>query len=437
MGDGLRAAAGMYRISTRRDSFYTTAVAIRRLRHREPRIQIVSIPAQQTQRSNCEPMDPITVIILTTLFAVATGGAVAVRRTRRARRRARLVEDLKTRRPVGDRRVSIFDVFWDLGASDFALEMMARDGLIPEDDHEDGIVLAHSQLEDVVSQHGNYREFLEDSLEAIQEFFDEHRRAGHRRRLPDLKAAARRVIPVGRRLESDEPSDLDPGQPPLSEPQGPPDAADAMRRRRLRTGDDRPGLRVERMQQDVDIDEIGDVNAMDILQSVIDGGLGDQLQKWWKTRGLRRRRGELDEALEELYDFYADIARRHPGFYEPLYDAYRRWRDEARRLRYTARRRPWGGRSYQLAADVLFEMAIDLAEKLSRRAYDTTHETIETIHDYAADDDVAMAGYLVYLNRHAFFAGRHPDYAELARKVDFATQKVREEIVRLRNDGVI
>lgn len=384
-------------------------------------------------------MDPVTLVIIATLAAVATGGtATAVIRRRKNRRRRRLREDLRTRRPVGDDRISLFDVFWDLGASDYALEMMDHFGVVPKDDGERQIVGALSRLEDLVSQHGSYREFLDDSLEAIQEFFEEHRRAGSRRRLPQLESAARRLVPVPRRLETD----LDDENPPTDtaawdEPPEPPSSSDADRRRKLRAGKVDPGLQTEPLQQEVDLDEIGDLDPLDLLQSVFEGGLADRLEKWWKMRRLRTLRKELDEVLEQLYKFYADCAERHRDFYEPLYDAHRRWRDEATRLRFTARRRPWRGRDYELAADVLFELAIELSEHLAESAYETTYESVETIHDYAARGDRAMAGYLVYLNRHAFFAGRHPDYADLARQIEYATHRVRSEIVRLRDEDVV
>ena len=386
-------------------------------------------------------MDPVTLGIIATLFALATGGATtaAIRRRNRQQRRAQLKEDLRTRRPIGDQRLSIFDVFWDLGASDFALDLMAHNYLLPDDGGDREIFAALSHLEDRVDQHGSYQEFVEDSLEAIQEFYEEHKRAGHRRRLPNLKAAARRVIPVPRRLETDEQLPDAPGgsdEPPPDQA-APPSASKARKRRRLRRGTGQLGLQSERPHDELDIDDLGDVNPLDILQSILDGGLGSQIEKWWKMRNLRQRRGELDDALERLYDFYADRASREHDFYTPLYDAHHRWRDEATRLRFTARRKPWSTEDYELAADVLFELAIDLSEQLARRAYNTTYQTVETIHDHARTGDKAMAGYLVYLNRHAFFAGRHPDYAELARRVEYATQRVREEIIELQDDGVV
>ncbi len=385
-------------------------------------------------------MDPVTVAIIATLFAIATGGAttVAVRQRQRRRHRVQLREDLAARRPVGNQRLSIFDVFWDLGASDFALEMMDHNGLIPKDVGDRQVVAAHSQLEDRIAQHGNYQDFVEDSLEAIQEFFDEHQHAGHRRRLPNLKAAARKVVPVTRRLETDDELPQAPGGDDTAprRPSGPPSASKARRRQKLRTGG-HLGLRAGADRDEIDLDDIGDVGALDVLQSLFDGGLGIQLEKWWKMRNLRRLRDDLDDALASFYDFYADAARRNPDFYDPLYDAHHRWRDEATRLRWTARRRPWADRDYALAADVLFELAVELSNSLARRAYSTTYDTIETIHDHAAAGDRAMAGYLVYLNRHAFFAGRHPDYADRARKIEYATQRVREEVVRLRDEGIV
>ncbi len=379
-----------------------------------------------------EVMDPITLTIIT-LFVLATGGATTavVRRQKRARRLLRLRENLRARRPFGDQRLSIFDIFWDLGASDFALELLAHHQLLPEDD-ETEVFGAWSRLEDLIEQYGGYEGFLEDSLEAIQEFFEEHQRVGHRRRLPGLTGAARRVIPIPRRLESDSsPSTAEPASAPAP---APPSAAGIRERREARTGGRSLGLKPEMRHEEVDLDNLGKLKPLDILQSVLDGNIGDRIEQWWKMRRLRQLRDELDDALVALYQFYADTARRNPDFYAPLYDAHQRWRDEVSRLRFTSRRRPWSNTAFELAADVLFELAIDLAEHIAKRAYDTTYYTIENIHNRARNDDRAMAGYLVYLNRHAFFAGRHPGYADHARKVEYATQRVREEVIRLRNE---
>ena len=374
-------------------------------------------------------MDPVTITIITLfILAMGTSTTVAMRRKRKAQRRLLLQEGLRAHRRIEDQRLSLFDVFWDLGASDFALELMAHHRLLPENDT--GPHDAWSRLADLVAQHGDYGDYLEDSLEAIQEFYDEHRHAGHRRRLPGLTEASSRTVPVPKRIESD--------KAPASAPQkSRPTAADVRERRALRAGRQDPGLMADPTHDEVDLDHVGEFSALDILRSVVDGNLGNQLEKWWKLRRLRQKRQELDEALAELYDFYADVARRNLDFYDPLYDAHQRWRDEATRLRFEARRRPWAGRPWELTADVLFDDAVSLSERLATRAYDTTYHTIETIHDHVRQGNKPMAGYLVFLNRHAFFAGRHPEYADHARRVEYATQRVREEIIKLRDEGLV
>ena len=377
-------------------------------------------------------MDPVTIVIITTLFALATGGTTAaVRRHRRQVDEQRLRTELHRRRPLGGRPRSIYDFFWDLGASDFALELMDHHHLLPDDATDRSIDLAWRSFESLLDDYPTYESLLEDSLEAIQEYYEEHRQAGHRRKLPGLTAAARRVIPVARRLPS---ANTDDGATPAPEP---PSLSDARERAQLRRDRHKPGLQTEAHQQEVDLDRIGDIGAMDLLQSFIDGGLGQRLEAWWKTRSLRKKRRDLDDALADLYSFYADTARRHQDFYQPLYHTGTRWRVEANRLRATLKRRPWADADYRVAADVLFEIAIDMAQSLSHQADRSTHDTIELIHHHAASGDHAMAGYLVYLNRHAFFAGRHPGYADHTRRIDYATHKVRDEIIRLRDQNII
>jgi hypothetical protein len=43
-----------------------------------------------------------------------------------------------------------------------------------------------------------------------------------------------------------------------------------------------------------------------------------------------------------------------------------------------------------------------------------------------------MAGYLLYLNRYAFFAGRDVDYAQDVRRIENRAHKVREEVRQVR-----
>ncbi|MFU8806915.1 MAG: hypothetical protein ACNA8W_24115, partial [Bradymonadaceae bacterium] len=84
-------------------------------------------------------MDPITIVILT-LIVLATGGAgtAAAVQMQRTRLRGRMGEAVRRKRPLRGQFISLFDVFWDLGVSDYALEIMGAQGLLitrPEELH--------------------------------------------------------------------------------------------------------------------------------------------------------------------------------------------------------------------------------------------------------------------------------------------------------------
>lgn len=387
-------------------------------------------------------MEPITWAILTTLVLLAGGGVTqATRQRRRAVERAQLRQALRVSRPVGNTRVSIFDVYWDLGASSWALELMHHHNLLPST--EDAIFGAWSRLEDLVAGHGSYDAFLEDSLEAIGEFFSEHREVGSRRQLPALSYEDRRLLEVD--PGGAQPAEADDDNLPVLRRAGSgvPTHQEARQRRALR-GDTRSGgdwgasLGLsERGSAIFDVDRIGNLDAAAVLGAFVSGDLGRRLEQWWKMRRVRQLRDALDKELSDFYTFYADIVHRTPDFYSPLYDASRRWRDEATRQRFDRKHRDWRGERWGQAADLLSEDAVALAESLAERAFKNTHDTIETLHAHAARGNVAMAGYLVYLNAHAFFAGRHPEYGERMRRVDFATHRLQEELRKLRDEGVL
>ncbi|RAL24687.1 hypothetical protein DL240_00310 [Lujinxingia litoralis] len=385
-------------------------------------------------------MEPITWAILTTLALLAGGGLTqAARQRRAAQERVQLRAALRAPHPVGATRVSVFDVYWDLGASSWSLELMAHHDLLPE--HEEEIFGVWHRLEDLVAGHGSYDAFLEDSLEAIGEFFDEHRHVGSRRQLPGLSQRRRRVL----ELEGPESAEVADNLPVRRhEGSGVPTHQEARRRRALR-GDTRSGYGgpvtlglSERGGGGLfDVEKLGNLDAQSVLGAFISGDLGRRLEQWWMMRRVRQLRDALDQELIAFYTFYVEAVRRSPHFYEPLYDASRRWREEATRLRFDRKRRDWRGEEWGLAADVLSEDAISLATSLSERAYQNTHATIETLHGHAAAGNTAMAGYLVYLNAHAFFAGRHPDYGDHLRRVDFATHRLQTELRRLRDQGLL
>ena len=81
--------------------------------------------------------------------------------------------------------------------------------------------------------------------------------------------------------------------------------------------------------------------------------------------------------------------------------------------------------------------ALAVTRQLSWLARNNVDQTIERIHDHARRGDTAMAGYLVYVNHHAFFAGKGEQYSKLVSRVETATYRIQEEVRELQKRGVV
>lgn len=398
-------------------------------------------------------MDPTTLIILilTVLGSGAGGLAVLERRLRRQRVGQRIVEE----RPHGEqesgarRYLSIFDVFWDLGASDFALELMRQHGLLLQDGGDEDLDRVHYNLGDHIEAHESYNGFLEDSLEAIQEFYEAHRTGGSRE-MPRLKTRSRKMLPGNRDAGPNGDGDRRALQvTSLADWQD--DRDERGRRDRLGTlSDESPEARVRCRRQrlapelprrserhvpgtgegdePVDLDEIGKLGPSDLVGGLLEGDFTDRLQAWWEQRRLRSLKSDLDETFERFYDFYVDEVDRDPDFYDMLYGAARRWEREARRIDRLTGSGVLAGHPEEACAELLLEEAVRRAREIAGRTRRNIRETIERIHSHAEEGEFAMAGYLLYLNHHAFFAGRSPGYGDYVRRIDNLAYKVREEL---------
>lgn len=412
-------------------------------------------------------MDPIVVLILTIIALTGGGAGSAAVMIRRRQRKQALREALLDKVDHHGWRLSIFDVFWDLGVSEYALALMDHQKLLlhqPED-----FERAHSILDDLIEAHGTYSDFLEDNLAAIQEFYRDHRQTGHRRKIPTLTLRNRKLLPAGQSSA---------GQPSANQPSanqsspstdlvakarevsselqvaGDADAdADAVERDLGRvvqdSVDDRRIFREnlsplamtatpdEQMpgRGGVDVDEVTRLEPLQMLKNIIDGRLADEFKKFWKSRSLRAAKSRLDEQFARLYDFYADQATSRDDFYEMLYDTAKRWKQEAERIRELAGREPWRGEPFADCAEVLVEQAASVAGQLANRARYNVDATVERIHKFAREGDRAMAGYLLYLNHHAFFAGRAPEYGKYVEKIERQAYRVREELRKLKREG--
>lgn len=384
-------------------------------------------------------MDPTTVILI--LLSVLAGGGVSGAAVVAARRRRRqlLKEALRRERDHDGRSLSLVDVFWDLGASDFALELMRSDQLLPAE--VDAVDDAHRRLDAIIESHGSYRQYLDDSLEAIREFYEAGAAASNRREIPTLKTRARKLLPVGESEESAsfEASALVPRAG--GDTAGRRDALGSYldesldEKRRMRESHRVPGIRtegrIESPGQVVDVDDIDSFDPGELMTSIVEGRVGEQIQQWWEGRRLRSLKNRLDQAFEDLYDYYCDQVDRTPNFYDNLFDTSDRWYREAERIGDIRDRDPLEGHPAETTADVLLQVAEETARAIARRAERETTRAIERIHDHARRGDFAMAGYLVYLNHHAMFAGRGEEYGKYVRRIENTAHKVKKEMRRL------
>jgi len=380
-------------------------------------------------------MDP-TVLVTIILALLATGGAggaarVLLQRLRRRRMGRLLEERQRHREPDGSSvEVSLLDVFWDLGANDFAIEFMRRQQLLPEEADEEEARAGHGSLDHLIEAHGSYGEFVSESRTTIEEFADTEGAPGSRREIHALAVRRRRV------LYDDEATDGGVGVALGPKTPGPPDPQrleDGREHRRLPPPSS-DSASSSRSNGAVDLDDIEDLDIGDLFKSATEGRLTDRLQTWWDQRDLRALKSDLDEEFRRLYQLYVDSAERAPDFFDDVYDVADRWMDERRRLEELAESYEEraddadDGSGTYLASSLLAEKAAEAAARIASYVERRTRRTIETIHGHARAGDEAMAGYLVYLNRHAFFAGRDSTYRRRVERIERMAQQLRESM---------
>lgn len=379
-------------------------------------------------------MDPITVIVLL-MVVLASGGLGGAAWQRRSDRQIQLDmrEAIRSRQTVdGQLDVSVFDVFWDLGATEWSLEIMASQRLLLEDAGDAHVVL--EALRDELDAHGSYAAFIRENLEAIQEFHRAHRKTGNRRALPALTSKPRKSLRLTAVDASSGPSATQTMPVPYTgrfAPVAPVPGDQSLRSRNhlvLATPQD-SGV-------EIDLDEVTRIEPIRMLKGIFSGS-SMELERWWELRDLRLLRESLDEELRQLYRRYAGMARSRTDFYTHLFDTADRWASEAERIDLVLKAQPFSGRPGSDCAQALLKEAAAVSRQLSYRSRSNVEETIELIHSHARRGDTAMAGYLIYLNRHAFFAGSTETVADILRRVETRTYKIQSELRSLNQRRVI
>ncbi len=367
-------------------------------------------------------MDPVTLAVLAAVaVAAATGGTVAARRARQRTQREAMRAAIRAPVPIGNESpISLFDVFWDLGASDLALTMMAHRGVLLER-AEDKANLIHTLGEDVVRS-GGRAAYVAEQLEAIEEVFRKQRSAGTRALPPALAAPQRKMLPAAGSDPVDYASVTPVGLAKRDAWRsgggvGPLDGGDA---------------------GEIDVDAELGTDGQALLRVLFGGGsMFAEARRWFAMRQARTLRDQLDQALTKLHgDFVANV-RHDAAALGNLHDSGRRWEAEITRLEALHQNEAGRDPSWAVCAEVLIEESILLARALAVQAHANVQHTLARIDELAATNQVAMAGYLVYVNRYAFFAGRTAVAEASIIEVESALGQLGTELQRLRREGVL
>lgn len=381
-------------------------------------------------------MEPVTIVLMFMMLALGGGGVATAANTRKRKRKLDIKDAVRQRTPVDDGvEVSLFDVFWDLGVNEYALEIMGNQGYLIRDLQDLGG--AFENLNDAVKVEGSYSAFIRETLETIQEFYVAHKQAGHRRQLPSLEVRKTKTLelPAIGSDQSDHGSNL---PVPFTGSFKPVVAQSFDERVDARSGAMLvPLVSTYGVSVQVDVDDLVSIDPKRLIKGLFDGSIANEINRWTKLWNLRDRRDALDRELTRFYHYYAEQAQTDPGFYRHLYDVGRRWDLEVRRVEGLLERKKWKGKPWAICGEVLLREALAVSRQLSWSSRNNVDQTIERIHDHARRGDIAMAGYLVYLNHHAFFAGKGETYAELVRRVETATYRIQEEIRELQLKGVV
>ncbi len=357
-------------------------------------------------------MDPVSIIMLVALAVGAGAGGLAYRsHSSRKEMRQAVVAPIA----CGDELVlSLFDVFWDLGANEFTLEMVAHRGLLLDEPEDLSLLL--TELPVRIAEHGGYKPFVDDLLASIQEYRESHRPTDERRL---LASPERKLLPLPKSPEAIASEDtLDRQVARMEAPHG-------------------SLVHEPSAEEEVDIDHVLETDALDLIGSLFAGKGTKKVKRWFGLRAARSLREELDAALASLYDVYGSVLQNTPKALDHLYHDAKRWDAEVVRVGLLASRRSWRKESWADCADALISQAQTLCTSLAESARVDTAATVRRINKLASDGDKAMAGYLVYLNRYALFAGRLASCESEVRNVETATHRLRQELRECRAKGLI
>ncbi|TVR02119.1 MAG: hypothetical protein EA398_08805 [Deltaproteobacteria bacterium] len=270
-------------------------------------------------------------------------------RARDRRRRQLATEAVETPLFLPEGGHSLADLFWELGATPLALELLIRRDLLPRDGERGD--QARLALRDDLEAFGGWDGLVEDLRDTLIELEEEARAARLHRNLPHLALPEQRLLP-GQTADA----------PPIA------------------------------------IDHGRDPDWMGWLEAVFSGRLDQTIGRWWQGRHLRSARRELDRRLTELAHAVAasvsaeELGRRLHGMVTAR--QLERDRLEVLEREHAARSSPWA-----LAVEALLRSARERADHDLHQAERSAMRLMDDLHRHLRSGRPEQAGWLLYVNR--------------------------------------
>lgn len=392
-------------------------------------------------------MDPITLVLIGAGGAAAASAAASIGPIWR-RVKLRRARDLVNRPIIGaqvgsDAPRTVYDVFCDLGSSEYALEVMRHMDLLPEKEEE--LELAASNLTDAISSFGGYDPMVTSLTETIEEMSQE----SDKDRAEILKS----------RLTLVAPRQTDALLPAVERPGGPDTAAlpegEEIKQLEAQTASSRRsnphGEQIPQLHATVDdalaelfganrnphagvLDEgTGGLAAIvigGVLGSLTTGGFWEGVSRFVQRRRVKQMRSQLSQELAGLsLDVFHSAQQVHQQIEQnlELLIQERRWVVERRRRELARHKKlPRKERStVQLALKTL--ASDDAREALIGAERDIKKLTAQiTRHRRSGRHD--LAGFLIYVNRLDMLRGLEVFDARV-RSIEEAGEQLRQALL--------
>ncbi len=404
-------------------------------------------------------MDPLLIAILTFLLLAAT---IIVTRFGlpwfRDISRERLEKVLTQQHTIHLQPLSFYDVFWDLGATEKAIQFMFENNTLPTAPRKKH--RAVRQLSLLITQHGSYTRFIEKSLidieqnpfinqtsmepdkvyllSGIEQAFRRQKNRQRRRRniaprTPHAKAAearylkniARPVVRPVKPITKNENYLLD---HPLKD------------RQRFRTTR-KPGPDVLTLPKYIFTDEspdITDITQFDgldtdaILTLLFTGTLSTDLQQWKLSSRLQYLKSELDELFFGFYQYYGmyrDLSHRLVvnDIFRDLRSIDRAWTIQADQMITRLQERTWRWQPWANCANILTTLARENMFELANHAERNADAPFKAMGELDFHGLPTLAGYVLYINRRQIYTQKI-DYSVMEDEVESIIYFIQTEL---------